>query len=246
MHKISSPSGQEQAKSALLLAIAHGLATGEHWWLWSQKSRNYCRAAFPTRGVRGIKKWDSPTPTNLAEVAVAHKRLVIEAASDPAVIPPRVSFHGSTMIWKPVNESLYSDRKVVIRVEDGADNGTIWWNNGKQNGEPSAFLASILVLLPGTEDDGSVAVYMTACDLWEARHLAALRQAKAAGLAWVLVEGDLFPCNTARADEPLHLGNAPRRSFTSEGQERRFARWHKPDERERLVANAAPLAWRAA
>lgn len=229
-NNIASPRGCREAPAQVLLAIAHGLATGDQWWLWSPADRKR-------------EGWVLPAPATLAEAVAANEAVERN--------PPLVRMDGPAFEWVPFSDGCFDDsasRRIVIRVEDGASVGTIEWTAGAhKDGEEfkcSSFLASILVILPDAEDDGTLARYIEAGDQEEARRLAAVRAAKAAGLDRVVINNSGYAVEVSRADT-FRPGRQPRRSWNLEGEELRFAPFPRPHEVEALVASAEPLPWRA-
>lgn len=242
--QLSAPSGHLEVLAELLLAIAHGLATcgwrqdeegrwwqDGHWWLMSPADR---------KGAG----WTLPVPADLQEVGAANRLL-------PECKAPCVRLtDASTFEWVPFEGGYYFDedggRKIIIRVEEGARTGTIEWCSGKEGG--SSFIASILILLPGAQADGEINRLLEAEDKKEALRIATVRAAKASGVTGAIVEPDtgylIASAEEVARGGDFHPGRQPRRSWTPQGQERRFARWLKPQDWERLVAQATQLPWR--
>lgn len=233
---ISSTYGCHEAPANLLLAVAHGLATAQHWWLWSPADR-------------GGLNWTLPRPRLMYAVKMVHEELVAVAERDSSIFPPRIIVNGFIFEWKPLNDLMYpgDGRKVIIRVK-GVDAlaGTIEWNSG--TGQPSTFIASILAILPGAVDDGKVAELVAERDQQWAREIKTILEAQASGYRGDMytLDGKLFSTSSELSREReyfFHLGYNPRRSWTIAGEEKRFARWLKRAEMEAMVYEAEHLLW---
>lgn len=235
--KIAARTGWRKAPASLLLAIAQGLATERHWWLASPSDR---------------KSWDElPAPASMTEVEVA-ARLIREERGNQA---PCTGIRGDIFEWRPWTQDT-RDRKITIRVPEGASQGTIEWSTGKsrEQGDEwacSAFVASVLVVLPGAEDNGVIGAYIQALDTAAAQRAATVFEAQKAGVRSNIVDPatghEIASAGEMRREAGyfLHLGHQPRRSYTYEGEERRFARWLRKHEFLALVQGVTPLPWKA-
>jgi hypothetical protein len=245
-YNIAAPRGRRAAPAELLLAIAHGLATGHHWWLMTPE-------------VRKSQKWVYPAMSSMAQVQQAHKDSCNE---DPQWAPNVTFISDDTIRWVPfLGRKIGSnyDRGVKIRVIPGASTGTIQWNSGKwsqrEEVEASTFLASILCLLPHAKDDGTIAQIHEDQDQKSFRVAATVLAARKQDLpeySWIVdpeTEDEERICShgmlhTKYDSELYRLGYQERRSFTRTGEEIRFARWRSMAERKEVVAKTAPLPFK--
>lgn len=274
---ISVERGWRRVPAEILLSIAEGLATGEHWWL-----RN------PRRGG----EWRMPKCSSLAEIQDRYlnfwkdgdnysdwrtnvrftNQVRFNQASwkkigwvDPVdykektsktwggrkrefKFPPPVR-----MRWEPFMGGYRSgynyERFLEIIVSPSTTTGTIRWCTG--TGEESSFIGSILVILPGAEDDGIIAENIARADELTARYAKTVFEAKKAGLTGelevYLPDGKTVYGTADLSQEDkflLHLGYWERRSWTAEGEERRFAKWLRREELLKMVEVAKPLPYK--
>lgn len=232
---IAAPLGNVTAPADLLLAIAHGLATGGSfwsWWLQSPRSRQK-------------NEWVIPTPASMEEVRAANAKAL---ADDPQGPASETQVEDDTTTWRSPH---YTDEFVSITVRSGEDTGRIEWGTDSKN-SPSFFIGSILAILPGATDDGTLCQVMEAQDARWYRQVATVFAAKDAGEGGMIivmdddgiteVDGNCSLC--WEKEQYLNLGYTPRRSFTREGEERRFAKWPRRYEVEAGVSIAKPFPWK--
>lgn len=243
-NNIAAGCGWRSAPTNTLLAIAEGLATGNHWWLYNPSD---------SRSV--------PAPTSMSQVKQAW-----EVAKDdqgqwaPNVTIRRLSEDEWELKWLPLMGGDHSDsyaRFIVIRIGERQTHGEILWQTGKFVGflgetwESSTFIGAALSLLPEAENDGTIERMVSEQDAHHARWMATWRVVKSAGVTSSVVDPatgkELIESSSLQRDEDslLRPGYQPRRLWDATDREIRIARWISASSFRRMVDEAEPLVWKS-